>query len=113
MGLVCFRLRGTDLLNQDLLAAINGSGKLHMIPSLVRGRYIIRFCVVAENATEADIGETCNLVLNRDNIICTTTFLKNQYTVKCRNLLFLESLLQISYMLRYWTSTNYIVKTYY
>jgi len=57
MGLVCFRLRGTDRLNQDLLASINGSGKLHMIPSLVKGRYIIRFCVVAENATEADIGK--------------------------------------------------------
>jgi len=57
MGLVCFRLRGTDRLNQDLLASINGSGKLHMIPSLVQGRYIIRFCVIAEQADEADIGK--------------------------------------------------------
>jgi hypothetical protein len=56
MGLVCFRLRGTDRLNQDLLASINGSGKLHMIPSLVKGRYIIRFCVIAEHANEADVG---------------------------------------------------------
>lgn len=28
-----------------------------MIPSLVKGRYIIRFCVVAEHANEADIGK--------------------------------------------------------
>lgn len=53
---MCFRLRGTDRLNQQLLAALNESGKLHMIPSMVRGRYVIRFCVVAEHATEADIG---------------------------------------------------------
>jgi len=28
-----------------------------MIPSLVQGRYIIRFCVIAEQADEADIGK--------------------------------------------------------
>jgi hypothetical protein len=28
-----------------------------MIPALVKGRYIIRFCVVAEHANEADIGK--------------------------------------------------------
>lgn len=55
LGLVCFRLRGTDRLNQQLLATLNGSGKLHMIPSMVRGRYVIRFCVVSEHAVEADI----------------------------------------------------------
>lgn len=62
MGLVCFRLRGTDRLNQDLLASINGSGKLHMIPSLVKGRYIIRFCVIAEHANEADIDHAWEVI---------------------------------------------------
>ncbi|XP_046992910.1 aromatic-L-amino-acid decarboxylase-like [Schistocerca americana] len=55
LGLVCFRLKGTDRINQDLLAAVNASGKLHMIPSVVKGKYTIRFCVVAEHANEADI----------------------------------------------------------
>ncbi|KAF4519287.1 hypothetical protein B566_EDAN002177 [Ephemera danica] len=55
MGLVCIRLHGSDTLTQDLLARINTSGKLHMIPSVVRGKYIIRFCVVAEHSTDADI----------------------------------------------------------
>ncbi|XP_026281910.1 aromatic-L-amino-acid decarboxylase-like [Frankliniella occidentalis] len=55
LGLVCFRLRGTDRLNQQLLATINASGKLHMIPSMVRGKYVLRFCVVAESACDADI----------------------------------------------------------
>lgn len=36
LGLVCFRLLGPDSMNQTLLASINASGKLHMIPSMVR-----------------------------------------------------------------------------
>ncbi|XP_022920898.1 aromatic-L-amino-acid decarboxylase [Onthophagus taurus] len=55
LGLVCFRLRGTDKLNEKLLSNINASGKLHMVPAQVRNRYIIRFCAVAQNATEEDI----------------------------------------------------------
>ncbi|KAK7794688.1 hypothetical protein R5R35_008019 [Gryllus longicercus] len=62
LGLVCFRLKGTDRLNQDLLASINGSGKLHMIPSLVRGKYIIRYCVVAEHASDADIDHAWEVI---------------------------------------------------
>ena len=30
LGLVCFRLRGADELNQKLLSTINASGRLHM-----------------------------------------------------------------------------------
>ncbi|XP_059478229.1 tyrosine decarboxylase-like [Neocloeon triangulifer] len=55
MGLVCFRLRGDDKLTQDLLAKINISGQLHMIPARVNEKYIIRFCVTAEHASENDI----------------------------------------------------------
>lgn len=55
LGLVCFRLKGPDKINEKLLSTINGSGKLHMVPSEVQGRYTIRFCAVAQNATEEDI----------------------------------------------------------
>ncbi|XP_040573088.1 aromatic-L-amino-acid decarboxylase [Lepeophtheirus salmonis] len=55
LGLVCFRLNGVDALNQKLLSAINESGKLHMVPANVNGRFVIRFCVCASNATEDDI----------------------------------------------------------
>lgn len=63
LGLVCFRLLGSDAINQTLLATINASGKLHMIPSLVKGKYIIRFCVVAENATENDVEYAWNVIV--------------------------------------------------
>ncbi|KAL0268429.1 UNVERIFIED_CONTAM: hypothetical protein PYX00_010382 [Menopon gallinae] len=55
LGLVCFRLKGSNSLNEKLLSAINGSGKLHMVPASLHDTYVIRFCVVAQNATEEDI----------------------------------------------------------
>ena len=56
LGLVCFRLKGTDELNQKLLSNINASGKIHMVPASVNEKYVIRFCAVAQNATDEHIG---------------------------------------------------------
>lgn len=55
LGLVCFRLLSSDITNQKFLANINASGKLHMTPSVVKNKYIIRFCVDAEHADHNDI----------------------------------------------------------
>lgn len=55
LGLVCFRLIGSNALNQRLLSMINASGKLHMVPASLNGRYVIRFCVCDQNAREEDI----------------------------------------------------------
>ncbi|XP_034248276.1 tyrosine decarboxylase [Thrips palmi] len=55
LGLVCFRLCGSDQLNMKLLSNINASGRLHMVPATVLDKYIIRFCVTAQNATEEDV----------------------------------------------------------
>lgn len=41
--------------NHLLLAQINHSGKMHMTPAKFNGRYVIRFCVTYEHATEKDI----------------------------------------------------------
>lgn len=54
---MCFRLVGSDKLNEKLLSIINGSGKLHMVPASVNDKYVIRFCVVAQSCTEEDIGK--------------------------------------------------------
>ncbi|KDR12158.1 Aromatic-L-amino-acid decarboxylase, partial [Zootermopsis nevadensis] len=81
MGLVCFRLRGTDRLNQDLLGSINGSGKLHMIPSLVKGRYIIRFCVVAEHANEADIDHAWEVIQEHANDLLDSYMIEKVSTI--------------------------------
>ena len=57
LALVCFRLKGSDELNQKLLSTINASGKLHMVPASVNEQFVIRFCVVAQHATDDDIGK--------------------------------------------------------
>lgn len=62
VGLVCFRLMAEDKINQELLATINSTGKLHMIPSIVKGKYILRFCVVTENATADDVDEAWKII---------------------------------------------------
>ncbi|CAH0555255.1 unnamed protein product [Brassicogethes aeneus] len=62
MGLVCFRLKGSDKINEKLLSNINASGKIHMVPANVNDKYVIRFCVVAQNATEADIDYAWDII---------------------------------------------------
>lgn len=53
---IFFFLRNSDEINREFLARINHSGKLHMTPAMVRGKYTIRFCVTYEHATEEHIG---------------------------------------------------------
>ncbi|XP_022920879.1 tyrosine decarboxylase-like [Onthophagus taurus] len=55
LGLVCLRLIAPDAINRNLLAKINLSGHLHMIPSCVRGKFVLRFCVVSERAKNKDM----------------------------------------------------------
>ena len=56
MGLVCFCLRGSNELNQQLLTSINDSGRLHMVPASINvDDYVIRFCVCAPGASDQDI----------------------------------------------------------
>ncbi|KAG7196504.1 hypothetical protein KM043_018513 [Ampulex compressa] len=55
LGLVCFRAKGSDKLNQKLLSTINDSGKIHMVPARVNQRYTIRFALAAPNATANDV----------------------------------------------------------
>ncbi|CAK5099511.1 unnamed protein product [Meloidogyne enterolobii] len=55
MGLVCFRMKASDELNQLLLTKLNSSGRIHMVPASLNDRFVIRFCVCYENSTERDI----------------------------------------------------------
>jgi aromatic-L-amino-acid decarboxylase len=62
MGLVCFRVKGDNALNKKLLANINDSGKLHMVPASIHGQFIIRFCVCAQDAKDSDIEYAWNVI---------------------------------------------------
>jgi aromatic-L-amino-acid/L-tryptophan decarboxylase len=52
LNLVCFRLRGGDDLNRQLLERLNGSGRLYLTHTVLNGRYTLRFCV-GQTHTEA------------------------------------------------------------
>jgi aromatic-L-amino-acid/L-tryptophan decarboxylase len=45
LNLVCFRLKASDAANQDLLNALNASGKLYISHTRLNGKYTLRFCV--------------------------------------------------------------------
>ncbi|CAH1099327.1 unnamed protein product [Psylliodes chrysocephalus] len=78
LGLVCFRLVAPDIVNQSLLATINASGKLHMIPSMVKEKYIIRFCVTAENATQEDIEHAWRVITEHTSELLSRKSIRNQ-----------------------------------
>ena len=51
LNLICFRLKGGDELNEELLRRLNRSGKLYLSHTRLNGKYTIRFCV-AQTRTE-------------------------------------------------------------
>uniref|UniRef100_A0A915PVV5 Tyrosine decarboxylase n=1 Tax=Setaria digitata TaxID=48799 RepID=A0A915PVV5_9BILA len=62
LGLVCFRMVASEEMNQSLLTKLNSSGRIHMVPASLNGRFVIRFCVCAEHATEKDIKVAYDLI---------------------------------------------------
>ncbi|XP_037083637.1 aromatic-L-amino-acid decarboxylase-like [Pollicipes pollicipes] len=55
LGLVCFRLKAKNEVNEALLKQINDAGRIHMVPSKLRQTYILRFAVCASATEESDI----------------------------------------------------------
>ena len=51
LNLICFRLKGADQLNEELLRRLNRSGKLYLSHTRLSGKFTIRFCV-AQTRTE-------------------------------------------------------------
>ncbi|XP_064645172.1 histidine decarboxylase-like [Lineus longissimus] len=55
LGMVVFRLKGENLLTEELLKRLNKSGEVHMVPASLKGRYVIRFTVTSNKTTDKDI----------------------------------------------------------
>ncbi|XP_076271306.1 aromatic-L-amino-acid decarboxylase-like [Rhynchophorus ferrugineus] len=55
MGLVCFRLKGTNELNEALLKKINGKGVIHLVPSKIRDTYFLRLAICSRYSEEQDM----------------------------------------------------------
>jgi len=62
MGLVCFRLKGTNERNEALLKRINGRGKIHMVPAKIRDVYFLRMAVCSRFTQPEDMEYSWNEV---------------------------------------------------
>ena len=60
LGLVCFRLKGPNILTQRLLERLLDF--IHMTKDIVNQQYIIRFCVNAKKATLEDIERAWQMI---------------------------------------------------
>jgi hypothetical protein len=59
------------------LYGLNSSGSIHLTPSILNDKYIIRFCVDAQNATEEDISIAWEFIKSQ------TDELFENYSDKC------------------------------
>ena len=55
MGLVCFRLKCSNDINEKLNKTINDRGKIHVTPCKVGGNFILRFAVCSKFTESEDI----------------------------------------------------------
>jgi aromatic-L-amino-acid/L-tryptophan decarboxylase len=62
LSLVCFRHRGSNDLNQQLLAAVNGTGSAFLSHTVLEGRFVLRFAIGNFMTTEEDVRECWSLI---------------------------------------------------
>ncbi|XP_060103766.1 aromatic-L-amino-acid decarboxylase [Heteronotia binoei] len=55
LGLVCFRLKGTNELNEALLKSINDARKIHLVPCRLKGKFVLRFSICARTVESTHV----------------------------------------------------------
>ncbi|XP_015602412.1 aromatic-L-amino-acid decarboxylase [Cephus cinctus] len=55
MGLVCFRLKASNDVNEALLKKINGAGYIHLVPSKINDTYFLRLAICSRFSESKDI----------------------------------------------------------
>ncbi|MBI4763437.1 MAG: aspartate aminotransferase family protein [Deltaproteobacteria bacterium] len=55
LNLVCFRYKGSDEQNQQLVEKLNQSGALYLTHTVLNGRYTLRFCVGQTNTEDRHV----------------------------------------------------------
>jgi aromatic-L-amino-acid decarboxylase len=62
LNLVCFRHRGGEDLNRELLERLNRSGELYLTHTVLDGRYALRFCVGQTRTEERHVVDAWNRI---------------------------------------------------
>ncbi|XP_043729058.1 aromatic-L-amino-acid decarboxylase isoform X4 [Cervus elaphus] len=55
LGLVCFRLKGSNKLNEALLESINSAKKIHLVPCSLRDQFVLRFAICSRTVELAHV----------------------------------------------------------
>nr|XP_014353864.1 PREDICTED: aromatic-L-amino-acid decarboxylase-like [Latimeria chalumnae] len=55
LGLVCFRLKGSNELNEELHRRINDARKIHLVPCHLRSKFVLRFAVGARTVESSHV----------------------------------------------------------
>ncbi|XP_023777614.1 aromatic-L-amino-acid decarboxylase isoform X2 [Cyanistes caeruleus] len=55
LGLVCFRLKGSNELNEALLKSINDAKKIHLVPCHLREKFVLRFAICSRTVESTHI----------------------------------------------------------
>ncbi|XP_056631560.1 aromatic-L-amino-acid decarboxylase-like isoform X1 [Diorhabda sublineata] len=71
MGLVCFRLKGSNEINEALLKRINGRGLIHLVPSKIKDTYFLRMVVCSRMTEKSDIEGSWKEIKEAANEILT------------------------------------------
>ncbi|XP_073509204.1 histidine decarboxylase [Phyllobates terribilis] len=62
LGLVVFRLKGPNILTEQVLAELTRSGNMFLVPATIYDKLIIRFTVTSQFTTRDDIQRDWNLI---------------------------------------------------
>ena len=63
LSLICFRYRGTDEQNRELLEQINLSGKAFLFHTVLNGRFVLRLAIGNIGTTWEDLDMVWNLIV--------------------------------------------------
>ncbi|NXU02955.1 DDC decarboxylase, partial [Buphagus erythrorhynchus] len=55
LGLVCFRLKGSNELNEALLKSINDAKKIHLVPCHLREKFVLRFAICSRTVESTHV----------------------------------------------------------
>ena len=69
LGLVCFRLKGSNEQNENLLKQITQDSKIYMVPSKINDIYFLRFAVCASSTETRHIDFAWENILKHTNAI--------------------------------------------
>ena len=62
LNLICFRLKGDDAANEELLKRLNAGGKVYLSHTKLNGKFTLRFCVGQTYTEERHVREAWELI---------------------------------------------------